>query len=339
MKKIILILPFLFVFSACSPTYERFEAHELGLFDTFITFIAYTENRENFNRAADFIFERMHELHMHFDIFNSYEGINNLRDINENAGIAPLSVSYDVINLIIHAREAERITGGAVNAALGPVLSIWREYREPGVANPDVARVPSFDLLAAAAGLTDMDYVITDEAALTVFLAKPDMSLDVGAVAKGFAAGLVMDELMAEHGVRAAILNAGGHIVAAGAPPGRDYWNVGIQNPEAGLAPVDAVNIVDKTVSISGGNQRFFRVGDRAFGHIIDPGTLFPSERFAQVAVIHADSWMADILSTALFILPLEEGKALAGKTGADALWIKPDGERVRFENSPDSRP
>jgi thiamine biosynthesis lipoprotein len=212
---------------------------------------------------------------------------------------------------------------------MGPVLRIWHERRMQGLDDPAGAALPSMQALQDAAGRMAMEDVVIDEAGRTVFLRLPGMSLDVGSVAKGYAAGLAM-AAAEEAGLRAGLLSVGGHVVAIGIPPGRDHWNVGVRNPDADIegAPghVDVIAVTRATVSTSGVDQRYYMVGGERFAHIIDPGTLMPADRHRQVVVVHAESWMADVVSTALFILPREEGEALAAAAGAEAFWIDRDG-------------
>jgi len=327
-KYIPFILPMLIILlnlSGCTERYQRFSASPILLFDTIVSFSGYADNDEEaFMAYATIVYERLEELHRYFDIFNSYDGINNIYTINANAGIQPVPVGQDIINLLLAAQESYHLTGGMTNVVLGPVLRIWHEYR-----TGDSDALPSLEVLKAAALLTDISYMIIDEENSTVFMQIPGMSLDVGAIAKGFAAELAMEAAI-NAGMNAMLLNAGGHIVVHGIPPGQDAWNVGINNPSDLMmqqsAVADIVTLTNSTVSISGGYQRFFQVDGQAFGHIIDPATLFPAQRYQQVTVIHPVSWMADAISTALFILPLDEGKALAAKIGAEALWIDLEG-------------
>jgi len=261
-------------------------------------------------------------LHRYYDIFNAYDGINNLYTVNANAGIAPVAVSQDIIDLILAARDAYEITGGMTNIAMGPILRIWHEYRSHGMANPEYATLPCAERLKEAAQFMDMRHVIIDEQEGTVFLELPGMCLDVGSVAKGFAAYLAM-EAGAEAGMETMLISAGGHVVAMGYPPGRGFWNIGVANPDGGEpSHVDTLRTTNRTVSTSSGNLRYFTVDGQSLGHIVDPTTLHPAGGFKQVVVVHPVSWMADVLSTALFILPLDEGRDIAERAGAEALWI-----------------
>jgi thiamine biosynthesis lipoprotein len=139
------------------------------------------------------------------------------------------------------------------------------------------------------------------------------MSLDVGAVAKSFAAGLAA-EAAKEAGMPAGLINAGGNIVAFGQPPGRGHWSIGIQNPETNEL-TGRIFVTGRTVSASNNKYRP--------GHIIDPATLLPANRFRQVVAVHECPAMADLLSTAIFILPRDEGEALAQQTGVEVFWCE----------------
>ncbi|MCL1819742.1 MAG: FAD:protein FMN transferase [Oscillospiraceae bacterium] len=311
--------------------YERFRTELDGLFDTNITVIGYARSKGEFDTYANIIFERMGELHILYDIYNAYDGTNNLHTVNQNAGIAPIEVSGDIIDMLLLAKDGYELSGGTVNIAMGAVLRIWHEYRADGSENPDNAELPPMGKLMEAAMNTDINDLVIDEAAGTVFLRNPGMSLDVGAVAKSYAAG-VAAKAVEEAGAESLLLNAGGSVTAIGKPLDgeRERWGVGIPDPDLTAASsqnlADTVYYRDLTLSCSGGYHRFYIIDGQKYHHIIDPATLMPATRYKQVAVIHPDSGLADILSTALFILPYEDGAALAERSGAEVLWIDADG-------------
>jgi len=309
----LVVLCFLTACTEDSSELRRFQVEWFGYFDTVVVFTGYAVNTEEFDRYSDEIGSRLADLHRLFDIYNSYEGLNNLHTVNTNAGVAPVAVREEIIDLLLAAREAYEITGGAVNVAMGAVLRIWHE----------TAALPDLQDLLYASNFIDFARIEINEVAGTVFLLDAEMSIDVGSIAKGFAAGLVM-ERATQNGLVAGVLSAGGHVVAVGTPPDADAWRVGIQGTET----IDTVNIKNATVSVSGGIFRYFEVEEGRLGHIIDPKTLFPADRFLQVAVIHQNSWMADVLSTAIFILPQDEGAALAERMNAEVMWLYHDGTK-----------
>ena len=317
--------------NSCGAQYQRFQTEFSGPFDTATIVIGYAKSGAEFSGYAEIIYERMEELHRLYDIYSAYDGVNNLYTVNANAGLSPVEVDRDIIDMLLIAREGYELSGGAVNVAMGSVLRIWHKYRMEGLANVEQAALPSYDKLREAAEIMDIEDLIIDEALGTVFLQKAGMSLDVGSVAKGYAAGLAI-EAAKEAGLESALLNVGGHIITIGKPldGARDRWSIGIQNPELGGAQGDLIDTVyfnDMTLSVSGGYQRFFVVDGVAYNHIIDPETLMPASRYKQVTVIHENSVLADIISTALFIMTYEEGSKLAEKYGAEAFWVDLDGE------------
>ena len=308
------------------PGFTRHQSGFLDTFDTYIQILIYTETPQEFNAhftAARDAFMRYHAL---FDIFNSYDGIYNINTINENAGIAPVPVDQAIIDLLLVSRQAYFDSDGALNITLGPVLSIWHEYRTHGLANPDSAAIPSYADLRQAAALADINGLIIDEETGTVFLAQEGMSLDVGAVAKSFAVGRVA-ELLRERGVIAAVVDAGGDIATIGgsmADGGRP-WGIGVRDPLTN-GMFDSVRVYSMSAATSGNNHRTYMVDAIAYNHIIDPVTLMPATNFASVTVVHEDINIAEMLSTALFILSFEIGYDLAQAFDAAVIWIFDDG-------------
>jgi len=318
----------LLLLSACAPQerYTRYQAGFIGTFDTFIQIIVYAESQQEFSRHYTFAKEMFEHYHALFDIYNSYKDINNLKTVNDNAGIAPVIVDPAIIELISFAKQAYTDTDGALNIALGPVLSIWHEYRTHGRRDSENATLPSYTALLAANEFTNIANIIIDEQENTVFLTEYGMSLDVGAFGKGFAAERVVAALR-EQGVSSAVIEAGGDVLAIGgsmAGGGRP-WNVGVRHPRTG-GIIDSVDIFDKAAVTSGDNNRFYTVDGVAYSHIIDPVTLMPATSFASVTVVHESIMTAQILSTALFIMPLEQGLELAEQFQAGVMWVLPDG-------------
>jgi thiamine biosynthesis lipoprotein len=324
-------------FASCSPQYRRFEASFVDVFDTYAQVIAYAPSQKEFDSFAEALRLRLEDLHRKFDIYNNYSGLANLKAVNDSAGIAPVAVDSDIMALLRFGKQAYEETDGAVNVALGPVLKIWHEYREKGLENPQAAELPPMELLEEAKPLCDIEGLILDEAAGTAYFAEKGMSLDVGALAKGFAAGIIAQEAQ-NAGMKSALINLGGNIVAVGGPlsGGRDSWLVGVQDPEN--AETGEQNILhsvpakDAAVVTSGDYQRFYTVGGTRFNHIVDPETLMPASRHAAITVIAKDPATADMLSTCLFILPEEQGRAILERIGGEALWVGHDGATAMTE-------
>ena len=313
--------------------YSKYSYEFTGVFDTVVQFVGYAESEERFEYLVKKGQARFEELHKLFDIYKNYDGINNIKTINDNAGIKPVQVKQEIIDLIQFSKEWYFKTDGIVNIALGPVLSIWHTYREEGKNNPEKARIPDIGLLKKAAEKADIDKVELDIENNTVFLKDKGMSLDLGAVAKGFATEIVVNELI-EEGFTSFIVSSGGNIRTVGSPRdgARSKWSIGIQDPDGNtLIPtgnnIDTVYVNDASIVTSGDYQRYYVVDDERIHHLIDPSTLMPANHYRAVTVVTLDSGVADFLSTTVFLLPYEKSRALVESLdGVEALWIMPDG-------------
>lgn len=314
---------------------ERYSATFLDVFDTQTEIIGYGASEEEFTAQVELLKEKLVYYHQLYDIYHDYEGVNNIKTINDNAGIAPVKVDGEVIELLKLSRKMYELTGGQINVAMGSVLSIWHAYREEGVNDPESARLPQMAELESAAEHMDIQNIVIDEEASTVYLADPDMSLDVGSIGKGYAVQKVADYAR-EIGMEHALISVGGNICAVGERIDGTGWRLGIQNPDLNSdeAYVQKVDVKDQCVVTSGSYQRYYVVDGKQYCHIIDPDTLMPADYFASVSIITDDSGKADALSTSVYNMPLEEGiRFVNSLDGVEAMWILEDGS-IRYSDN-----
>ncbi len=308
---------------------QRFEKTYYEYFDTVTTIVGYETDRAAFDANCDRIAQQLDYYHRQYDIYHAYPEMVNLYTVNGNAGTAPVVVDEAVLQLLdLAIGELYDLTAGMTNVAMGSVLSIWHTYREEAGEDPAAARVPPRDLLQAAADHCDPADVILDWEQSTVYLADPELRLDVGAVAKGFALQQIVESLR-EDQIDGYMLNVGGSICTLGSKPGGEDWVVGIQNPDvtSAQAYLCTVGLRDMTLVTSGAYQRYYEVDGIRYHHIIDPNTLMPSQQFVSVTILSEDAALADALSTACFNLSLEEGMALVESVaGTEAMWVETDG-------------
>ena len=155
-----------------------------------------------------------------------------------------------------------------------------------------------------------------------MYLEDPDMRLDVGAIAKGWAAQRVSE--VAPEGL---LISVGGNVCATGPKDSQGTpWVVGVQDPKGGDAYLHTLYLTKGSIVTSGDYQRAYMVDGQLYHHIIDPHTLYPGTLWRAVTVVCEDSGLADALSTALFLLPQADGQALLDKCGAQAMWVAADG-------------
>ncbi len=303
------------------PQQKQFNASFLDVFDTVTTIVGKAQTQEAFQAEAQRIHDELLAYHQLFDIYKDYEGLNNLKTVNDQAGIAPVEVDTRVIALLNDCKTYYAITGGKVNAAMGAVLKLWHEARTDGINDPENAYLPDEAALEEASKHTSIESLVIDEEASTVYISDPMASLDVGAIAKGWAA-----QKVAESAPEGLLLSVGGNVCATGPKAENTPWVVGIQAPDGGSDYLHTLYVSSGSVVTSGDYQRAYTVSGKSYHHIIDPATLYPSSLWRAVTVVCADSGLADALSTALFLLPQAEGQVLLSQLGAEAMWVAPDG-------------
>ena len=322
----------LFALYGCKEKREKFTAHSLELFDTVTTVTGYAESQEEFDRISEEILLKLRDYHRLYTIYHRFDGMENLCTVNELKDGAHRVVTVDrrIIDLLYYAREMYELTNGQINVAMGSVLSIWHEYRSAGMDEPFAAELPSMDKLKEASLHTDITKIVIDEDNSTVFLADPQMKLDVGAIAKGYAAEMVARDLE-ERGISGYILNVGGNVRTVGTKPNGEKWLTGIENPGGDDdSPYHVyLSVAGESVVTSGSYQRYYVVDGKSYHHIIDPDTLMPAEGYQSVSIVCRDSGMGDALSTAIFCMPFEEGLALIERVpDAEAMWVMGDGSK-----------
>lgn len=310
------------VFSSCAgDTLDSETSFEW--FDTVTTVSAPESDLEGVWKICSETFGKYDKL---FDIYNEYEGINNICTVNKNAGKSPVVVDKDLFELLEYSKEIYAVTNGKVNIAMGSVLKIWHSYREAGLEDSENAKVPSIEELLEAAKHIGINSLELNKEALSVYINDKNVSLDVGAIAKGFAVEKAAKALE-DAGYESVLISAGGNVRAVGTKPSGEKWKVGIADPSGGNSYPAVCEIADNSVVTSGSYQRFYTANGKNYHHIIDPETLFPSDYFVSVSVCVKDSGLADALSTALFLMSEEEGRALCESASAEALWIYGDGK------------
>ena len=296
---------------------------ETFAFDTVISLVAYCESEEQFQQLRSVIFDRMQELHKKFDIYNEYEGMNNLCTVNRLAG-QPVEVDQDIADLLVTARDMWNETDGLVNIAQGRLFALWHEARETGV-------LPTDEAIRAAmthGNMKDLVWEKTDGGVI-VTLHDPEMALDVGAIAKGWATEAAADAAD-EAGITANyVISAGGNVVVRGMAEGKRLWSVGIRDPRSDDPAAHAVVITagDESVVTSGGYERKLEVNGKRYCHIIDPRTGYPADFVLSATAICPESGPADGYSTALFLMAPEEAMAFAKAHHFRAIVIDHDGE------------
>lgn len=322
------------------------DKQEIEFYDTFDTVVhiaIYTDDDSFAKENLVYAKERYEELHKLFDNYKTYPDLVNVKSINDNAGIKPVTVDDTLFQLIKSSIDDYNNISHNTNIALGPVTKLWNEYRElyeGGKTKEEVIALkgealPSDAELEKLRPLVNIDKIKLDDEKHTVSLEK-GMELDLGATAKGFATELVAKELE-DRGVKSCVISAGGNVRIIGKPTdGRDNFRIGIQDPEFESSDhvLVTLNVANTSIVTSGDYQRYFDLDGVRYCHIIDPDTLKPVHEIKSATVIKEDSGLCDFLSTAAFNSTDDEIKELSNKTGAGIVWVDKDMNMKATENA-----
>ena len=230
---------------------------------------------------------------------------SDVSHVNAAAGVAPVQVHEDVFRVIERALFFAELSGGAFDPTVGPLVFLWGIGGE----NP---RVPSQAEVGEVLPLTNWRDIELDRLTHSVFLKRRGMALDLGGIAKGYAADEAAS-IIKEARIKRAIIDLGGNIFTCGEKKDGSLWRVGIQYPgeERGVY-IGIVQVKEQAVVTSGVYERFFEKNGNRFHHIFSPSSGYPAENgLLSVTIIANNSMDADALSTAVFVMGYEKGSAL----------------------------
>ena len=326
-----------------------------GLFDTVHVISGYDKSEQEFKKKVKFYQEEMEKLHKLYTSYEDFQGINNISTINENAGIKPVKVDRNIIDLLKDTLERNKEISDKVNIAAGNVIDLWDKAKTEG-------KLPEQSELEKMQKCAKTENIVINEQNSTVFIKERCTKLNLGAVAKGYAVEQVTKK-MEKAGMTSFIISAGGNVKVVGKrkipkkeseitdlKSCKNQFCIGIALPLYNDNNIDKSNpynngkndylakIATENMSIvtTGNYQRYFVMDSKVYGHVINLETLKPEDSFASVSVITEDSGLADFMSTTLFLLSYEEGKALIEKMSKkekiDVIWAMKNGDVISSE-------
>ncbi len=240
--------------------------------------------------------------------------------LNDASGVKEVKLSPDTFAVVERGRWYSEQSNGKFDITVGPIVKQWNIGTE-------YAAIPEKGALEEAVKLVDYEKLTLNKESLTAKLETPGMKVDLGAIAKGYAADEVA-RVFKENGVAHAIINLGGNVMTVGGNPNGNPWKIGIQdpfNPRGDFLGI--VPIKDRTVVTSGTYERFFEENGKKYHHILDTGTGYPTENnLYSVSIITDKSVDGDGLSTTTLLIGLEEGiKLIESIENTDAIFVTSD--------------
>jgi len=256
--------------------------------------------------------------------------------INDNAGIAPVTVSDETLEVIEKAQWSSKLSGGAFDITFYAMHGVWK-FDEDMEKNP---RLPDPQVIAKRRALIDWKQLVVDHEKKTVFLKKKGMGISLGGIAKGYAVDRAGAVLRAR-GFPNAIVQAGGDLLCAGSKEGR-AWSAGIQDPRLPRESPDRVFaliwLTDHAFSTAGDYERYYFVDGKRYHHIIDPHTGYPATRSRSVTIYAKDALTADALDDAVFILGWKKGIEMIEKLDDVGAVVVDDRGQVHLSKRVEGR-
>lgn len=317
MKSVRFLVPALAVLVTAAPAAEKFSFSQ-PLMGTRFSVVCYAEDRASAEKAVEAAFGLAEEVNA---VASDYLPESELSLLSGKPVGTPVPLSPLLYDLLDYSRRIAEITNGAFDPALGPLTKLWRETRANGC-------LPDPEKLAAARVASGWRHFILCPEARTITLHRENMAFDLGGIAKGYAADLMLDSLAAA-GIRQALVTAGGDIRLGEAPPGRKGWNVALKTFEVSEND-EILTLSNAAVSTSGDLHQSVEIEGVTYSHILDPATGLGLTRRVAASVIADQAKTSDALATAACVL---------GADGSGALRNLPGVREVRIHKPHEAKP
>lgn len=283
------------------------------------TLIKLTACGKNAEKAIEKAFKKLNYIDERMSAFRVESDISQ---INHNAGYKFQKVSKDTYFVIAKALEYSKILEGTFDPTIKPLVDVW------GIGTKN-EKIPTEKEIKEKLELVNYNDVILKEDSSSIMLKNKEQSLDVGGIAKGFAADEVK-KIFLKYKIKNGLIDLGGNIFAYGCKNDNSFWKIGIQDPFKARGEYIAIlNVKDKSVVTSGSYERYFIKDNKKFHHIIDPKTGGPSKsNIVSATIISDNSIDGDGLSTGIYILGVEKAiKIIESIKNVDAILITEDGK------------
>ena len=254
-------------------------------------------------------------------LISSWDETSETSQINKNAGIRPVKVSHELFGLIERAKQISELTNGAFDITSATLYDYWKF-------DGSMERMPT--TLELEKALTKVDYrkIVLNKSQSTVFLKEKNMKINFNAIGKGYAVDKAK-ELLVSKGVVSGVINASGDLTTWGTKASGDRWLLGIANPKSENKLFSWVPIVESSVATTVVDERYITIGNKKYGHIIDPRTGYPITGVKSVHIFTKTAELADALATAISVLGRDSGLALVNQLRGTEVIVVDDNNKM----------
>jgi thiamine biosynthesis lipoprotein len=309
----IIVLALLLLTSGCSRSKTVQKTESIMGTEVTITVVA-----RSYEEGETSIEAGMAELRRLDAMMSLYKDDSEITKVNLAAGKNPVKVSPEMIEVVEHAAEISKLSGGAFDVTIGPLVVLWQMRLKEG-------KVPTDEEIARVRSLVNYQNIVIDKKASTIFLKKPGMIMDFGGM-KGYTADRVA-YLFKKRGINNAIIAVAGDIWILGHREDGKPWRIGVQHPREHDKTLTVLDLSDQYVSTSGDYERFVIKENKRYHHIIDPRTGKPSKGTISATLIGDKGAIIDPLTKVPFILGPDDGMKIVKKLGAEAIIVDDQGK------------
>lgn len=270
---------------------------------TFAHVVAVSEDHGIAARSVEAAFDALIFID---EMMSDYKADSELSRLNRDGFPGPVEVSPELFDVLLASVEYSRMSKGAFDITIGPVVDLWKQAERTG-------RKPTQQQIAAAKSKVGYEKLILklDGQTRTVRFAVSGMRLDLGAIAKGYAIDLAVSAAR-KTGASGAIVDVGGDVSCFGITPRSEkHWRVGLQDPADESKTILVLKLAGKAVATSGDYRRFVEIESQRYSHIVDPATSSSAREFTSVSIIAPTAIEADALATCVSVMGLDGGMRL----------------------------
>lgn len=309
------------VIISCTPQKKTYRKSAV-IMDTLVTITVVADSEEVAEASIDAAFDEIRRLE---ELLSFWTEDSEIAAIYHNAGVKPVKVSPETLEVIERSIDIADKTGGAFDPTVGPVMRLW-DFREK--------KIPASEEIEVRLGLVDYRKIEVDRENSTAFLRQKGMSFDTGGIAKGYAVDKAV-EVLKKRGIKSGLVAIAGDIRGFGPKT----WRIGIRNPRPEREGEDILAVMglrDEAISTSGDYERFFDKDGKRYHHLLDPKTGLPAHGAWSVSVVAEEATITDGFSTGVFVLGPEEGIQLLENLGLEGIIVAKGGKIFKTQGLTD---